>query len=180
MTSIYRRGLIAAALALGCISAGQAQESAGEYWAKEAALHPASMTVPRVGRKPRQIRPAASVPASGIAGYAARFVGRSGPSLGLPSRLWCADFATMVLRATGYRAVASRRAYDMARAGPRIARPQVGALAITSRRGGGHVSIVAAVYPDGSFLSINGNGSGRRVTMSIRSARAIFVMPQRA
>lgn len=180
MTLTFRRGLIAAALALGWMSAGQAQESAGEYWAREAALHPAAMTVPRIGRRPRQVRPAAILPASGIAGYAARFVGRSGPSLGLPSHLWCADFAAMVLRATGYRTVASRRAIDMARAGPRIAHPQDGALAITTRRGGGHVSIVAEVYPDGSFLSINGNGTGRRVTVSVRHARAIFVMPQRA
>jgi hypothetical protein len=180
----FRRGLIVAVLALGFlagvfVSPSHAQESAGQYFAREARLHPATMQVDRrVGRQPRQMRRVGAYAASGVAQYASRFLGSSGPSLGLPATLWCADFANMILRATGYRPVPTRSAFAMVRAGPRIPHAAVGALAITGRGRGGHVSIVAAVYPDGSFLSINGNGRGRRVTQNIRGRRLRHAAPR--
>ena len=180
----FSRGLAVAALALGLmvgamVSRARAQESHAEFWASQGvATGQGDVAMPkgRRGRSSRVLAPAG--PTSGVAAYAAQFVGRSGPSLGLPSRLWCQDFAMMVLRATGHRTVASRRAVDAARVGPRIPGPQVGALAINGRRCGAHVSIVAAVYSDGSFLAINGNGRGRRVTESVRYGE-LFVMPER-
>jgi hypothetical protein len=67
--------------------------------------------------------------------------------------------AHMVLRATGYRTVPTRIAFAKPCEGPRIGHAAVGALAITGLGRGGHVSIVAPVYPDGSFPSINGSSA---------------------
>jgi hypothetical protein len=58
-------------------------------------------------------------------------------SLGLPARLWCSDFANMITDGgTGSRVAKSWLAK------PRIS-PQIGAMVVTSRRGGGHVGIVS-------------------------------------
>ena len=107
---------------------------------------------------------------------ARRFVGASGPQLGLHSRLWCADFANMVRRKAGLRSVPSRRAIDQARYGTRLYQPEPGALMITGRRGGAHVDLVTAVHGDGAVSTIGGN-VGKRVKERRRIARGLFIKP---
>lgn len=115
--------------------------------------------------------------ASVLPHLARRYVGMTGPRLGLPSRLWCADFSSMIRRKAGLRAPSSRRAIDQVQYTRRISRPVPGALLITSRgRRGGHVDIIISVLPDGRVLTIGGN-VGRVVAERIRSPRGILVLP---
>ena len=53
--------------------------------------------------------------------------------------LWCARFMNMVLQREGYRGTGSDMARSFASYGQRVSGPQIGAIAVMSRRGGGHV-----------------------------------------
>ncbi len=160
--------------------AAVAQEAAHTFFAADGAqIAPKAATGARKGRAARSDHIGGvigMIASPSIVREASRYVGSTGPALGLPSRLWCADFANMILRKTGHRTVASRRAIDMRHAGQRIARPVPGALMITGRRGGGHVSIVASVEGR-TVTTINGNGRFRRVSVSARPAHGVFVLP---
>jgi|GEM_PF-1134732 len=122
---------------------------------------------------------AAFSPRPAMVALAMEHLGKTGPQLGLPSRLWCADFINRLRREAGYTPVPSRRAVDQARGGRRIASPRPGALMITHRRGGAHVDLVLAVRPDGAVTTIGGNVS-RVVSIRERagSGRAIYIMPE--
>ena len=95
--------------------------------------------------------PAASWTGHRLVDQARSYLGRSGPSLGLPSRLWCADFANMLAGGgTGSRLA---RSYLVRPAVP----PAIGVFAVTARRGGGHVGIVSGFTPAGDVILISGN-----------------------
>lgn len=84
------------------------------------------------------------------------YIGRTGPSLGLPARLWCADFMNMLTGGgTGSRLAKSYLSHPQVSA-------QVGAIVVTSRRGGGHVGIVSGFTAAGDPIVVSGN-HGRRV-----------------
>jgi uncharacterized protein (TIGR02594 family) len=109
---------------------------------------------------------------SNLVERARAYLGRTGPSLGLPSRLWCADFMNMVTGGgTGSRVAKSW-----------LARPhvsaQIGAVVVTGRRGGGHVGIVSGFTARGDVIIISGN-HGRRVGEGVysRSRVIAFVSP---
>jgi uncharacterized protein (TIGR02594 family) len=109
---------------------------------------------------------------SGLVEQARAYIGRTGPSLGLPSRLWCSDFANMITGGgTGSRFAKSWLSK------PRIS-PQVGAMVVTSRRGGGHVGIVSGFTAKGDPIVISGN-HGRRVGEGVyaRSRIIAYVSP---
>lgn len=74
---------------------------------------------------------------------ARRFLGATARQLGLPRRLWCADFMNLVERRLGRRGTGSRLAMSFAGYGRRLAGPAVGAIATMGRRGGGHVGVVS-------------------------------------
>ena len=100
------------------------------------------------------------------------YIGRTGPSLGLPSRLWCADFANMLAGGgTGSRLA---RSYLVRPAVPAA----IGVYAVTARRGGGHVGIVSGFTPAGDVILISGN-HGHRVGEGVypRSRVLKFVSP---
>ena len=59
--------------------------------------------------------------------------------------LWCARFMNMVLERTGHHGTGSDMANSFAHYGQRIAGPQVGAIAVMGRRGGGHVGIITGI-----------------------------------
>ncbi len=73
------------------------------------------------------------------------------------SNLWCGAFMDMILRHTGHPGGGiAAKAY--AHYGRRVPGPQVGAIAVMSRRGGGgHVGIVTGVDPHGNPIIISGN-----------------------
>jgi uncharacterized protein (TIGR02594 family) len=94
------------------------------------------------------------------------------------SRLWCARFMNMVLQSSGYRGTGSDMASSFAGYGQRISGPQVGAIAVMSRRGGGHVGVVSGIDANGNPIVISGN-HGHRVAESVYSRGRIYayVMP---
>jgi uncharacterized protein (TIGR02594 family) len=75
--------------------------------------------------------------------------------------LWCARFMNMVLEHTGHRGTGSDMASSFARYGQRISGPQVGAIAVMGRRGGGHVGIITGVDARGNPIMISGNNGNR-------------------
>lgn len=97
-----------------------------------------------------------------LVAIARRHIGATAAQLGLPRRLWCADFLNrIVLPAAGLRGTGSRQARSFAGYGRRLPGPQVGAIAVLSRGRGGHAGIVSGIDPDGDPIIISGNHNGR-------------------
>lgn len=70
--------------------------------------------------------------------------------------LWCGAFMDFVLKRTGHKG-GGNLASGYARYGKRISGPQVGAIAVMGRRGGGHVGVVTGLDPNGNPIVISGN-----------------------
>jgi len=91
----------------------------------------------------------------------------------------------MVLQRSGYRGTGSNMARSFAGYGHRISGPQVGAIAVMGRRGGGHVGVVSGIDARGNPIIISGNtwgGHSRRSrVMEAPVARGrvyAYVLPQ--
>ena len=84
---------------------------------------------------------------------AMNYVGSTGPQLGLPSRLWCADFMNMLVGGK------DRRAVSYASRGSPAPYGCTNCVAVTSRKGGGHVGIVKGYDSKGNPILVSGNHS---------------------
>jgi uncharacterized protein (TIGR02594 family) len=94
------------------------------------------------------------------------------------SSLWCARFMNMVLQHSGYRGTGSDLARSFASYGQRVSGPQVGAIAVMGRRGGGHVGIISGIDAQGNPIMISGNNGNRvREAPISRSRIYAYVMP---
>jgi uncharacterized protein (TIGR02594 family) len=92
--------------------------------------------------------------------------------------LWCARFMNMVLEHTGHRGTGSDLARSFASYGQRVSGPQVGAIAVMTRRGGGHVGVVSGVDSSGNPIIISGNHNDRVAEATYPRSRVIaYVMP---
>jgi uncharacterized protein (TIGR02594 family) len=92
--------------------------------------------------------------------------------------LWCARFMNMVLQKTGHHGTGSDMASSFAHYGHRISGPQVGAIAVMGRRGGGHVGIITGVDAHGNPIMISGNNGNRVREAPISRGRIYaYVMP---
>lgn len=91
--------------------------------------------------------------------------------------LWCGAFMDMVLKQTGH-AGGGNLASAYARYGTPVAGPQVGAIAVMGRRGGGHVGVVSGIDASGNPIVISGNHN-RRVAESVypRGRIRAYVLP---
>jgi uncharacterized protein (TIGR02594 family) len=91
--------------------------------------------------------------------------------------LWCGAFMDMVLKHTGHRGGGNlARAY--ARYGTRISGPQVGAIAVMARGGGGHVGVVSGIDASGNPIVISGNHNNTVAESVYPRGRIIaYVMP---
>jgi uncharacterized protein (TIGR02594 family) len=91
--------------------------------------------------------------------------------------LWCGAFMDMVLRETGHPG-GGNLAMAYARYGTRVSGPQVGAIAVMGRRGGGHVGIVSGIDPNGNPIIVSGNHN-RTVAESVypRGRIKAYVVP---
>lgn len=94
---------------------------------------------------------------SDVVAEARRYIG--GNPTGWNS-LWCARFMNLVLERTGHKPSGSNQASSFAHYGRRISGPQIGAIAVMSRKGGGHVGVVTGVDA-GSVTVISGNHNRR-------------------
>lgn len=105
---------------------------------------------------------------------ARRYIGTNPTGRG---SLWCGAFMDMVLKRTGH-AGGGNLASAYAHYGVRVSGPQVGAIAVMGRRGGGHVGVVSGVTPDGDPILISGNHN-HVVAESVypRSRIQVYVLP---
>jgi uncharacterized protein (TIGR02594 family) len=92
-------------------------------------------------------------------------------------RLWCGAFMDFVLRRTGHPG-GGNLALGYSHYGTRISGPQVGAIAVMGRRGGGHVGVVSGIDANGNPIIISGNHN-RTTAESVypRSRIAAYVVP---
>jgi uncharacterized protein (TIGR02594 family) len=155
------------------------------------AQHAHTATQPQPQPRPRGQRATYRVPA-----YVERLVEASKPAMGWPAlvsearkylgtnptkrrRLWCATFMNFVLHKVGYSGTNSDAARSFAQYGERIAKPEVGAIAVLTRgKRGGHVGVVSGVDAHGNPVIISGNHN-KRVGESVypRSRVIAYVKP---
>ena len=118
---------------------------------------------------------ASSFGSSGIVAEARRYVGGNPTGRG---SLWCARFMNLVLQHSGYRGTGSDMASSFARYGQRVSGPQVGAIAVMGRRGGGHVGIISGIDTSGNPIMISGNNGNRVREAPVSRGRIYaYVMP---
>jgi len=92
--------------------------------------------------------------------------------------LWCARFMNLVLARTGHRGTGSDMADSFVHYGHRISGPQVGAIAVMGRRGGGHVGIITGINAAGKVIMISGNNGNRVREAPVSRGRIYaYVMP---
>jgi uncharacterized protein (TIGR02594 family) len=113
--------------------------------------------------------------ASNVVAEARRFIGSNPTSR---ATLWCARFMNMVLQRSGYHGTGSDMARSFASYGQRVSGPQVGAIAVMGRRGGGHVGIITGIDAQGNPIMISGNNGNRVREAPISRGRIYaYVMP---
>lgn len=105
---------------------------------------------------------------------ARRYIGTNPTGRG---SLWCGAFMDMVLKRTGH-AGGGNLASAYSRYGTRVSGPQVGAIAVMGRNGGGHVGVVSGVDPNGNPIIVSGNHN-HTVAESVYPAGRIsaYVLP---
>jgi uncharacterized protein (TIGR02594 family) len=112
---------------------------------------------------------------SNVVAEARRYLGGNPTGRG---SLWCARFMNLVLQHTGFRGTGSDMAASFAHYGQRVSGPQVGAIAVMGRRGGGHVGIITGVDARGNPIMISGNNGNRVREAPISRGRIYaYVMP---
>ena len=91
--------------------------------------------------------------------------------------LWCGAFMDMVLKRTGH-AGGGNLAFGYEHYGTRVSGPQVGAIAVMGRHGGGHVGVVSGVDANGNPIIVSGNHN-HTVAESVypRGRIAAYVVP---
>ena len=113
---------------------------------------------------------------SNVVAEARRYIGGNPTSRG---SLWCARFMNMVLQQAGYRGTGSDMARSFASYGQRVSGPQVGAIAVMGRRGGGgHVGVVSGIDAQGNPIVVSGNNGNRVREAPVSRGRIYaYVMP---
>lgn len=91
--------------------------------------------------------------------------------------LWCGAFMDKILRDTGHRG-GGNLAKGYLNYGARVSGPQVGAIAVMGRRGGGHVGVVSGVDANGNPIVISGNHNNTVAESVYPRGRILaYVMP---
>jgi len=112
---------------------------------------------------------------SNVVAEARRYLGGNPTSRG---RLWCARFMNMVLERSGHHGTGSDLARSFASYGQRVSGPQVGAIAVMGRRGGGHVGVVSGIDANGNPIVVSGNNGNRVREATVSRGRIYaYVLP---
>jgi uncharacterized protein (TIGR02594 family) len=112
---------------------------------------------------------------SDVVAEARRYVGGNPTGRG---SLWCARFMNMVLERSGHHGTGSDMARSFASYGQRVSGPQIGAIAVMGRRGGGHVGVVSGIDAQGNPIVVSGNNGNRVREAPISRGRIYaYVMP---
>jgi uncharacterized protein (TIGR02594 family) len=154
---------------------GVAQMQAGGFADTNASFSSNASAEPNSTLTPTGGAMTSSFGSSGIVAEARRYVGGNPTGRG---SLWCARFMNLVLQHSGYRGTGSDMASSFAHYGQRIAGPEVGAIAVMGRRGGGHVGIITGIDASGNPIMISGNNGNRVREAPISRGRIYaYVMP---
>jgi uncharacterized protein (TIGR02594 family) len=112
---------------------------------------------------------------SDVVAEARRYIGGNPTGRG---SLWCARFMNMVLARSGHSGTGSDMARSFAGYGQRVSGPQVGAIAVMGRRGGGHVGVVSGIDANGNPILVSGNNRNRVAEAPVSRGRIYaYVMP---
>lgn len=98
-------------------------------------------------------------------------LGKTASQLGLPERLWCADFIAKIAPEAARKVSNPRWARDYAAL--RKVPPQVGAIVVLSRGRGGHIGVVTGFDRSGNPRVVSGNHN-RRVAESVYSKHRVI------
>jgi uncharacterized protein (TIGR02594 family) len=113
--------------------------------------------------------------ASDVVSEARRYIGGNPTSR---ASLWCARFMNMVLERSGHHGTGSDLARSFASYGYRVSGPQIGAIAVMGRRGGGHVGVVSGIDASGNPILVSGNYHNRVAEAAYpRNRIYAYVMP---
>jgi uncharacterized protein (TIGR02594 family) len=114
------------------------------------------------------------ITSNSLVSEARRYIGSNPTGRG---SLWCGAFMDMVLKRTGH-AGGGNLASGYAHYGTRVSGPEVGAIAVMGRHGGGHVGVVSGIDPNGNPIIVSGNHN-RTVAESVypRSRISAYVLP---
>lgn len=113
---------------------------------------------------------------SDLVSEARRWIGGGNPTH--RRSLWCAAFMNFILERTGHRGTGSDMARSFASYGHRVSGPRVGAIAVMTRRGGGHVGVVSRIDASGNPIIISGNYGNRVREAAYHGGRIYaYVMP---
>jgi uncharacterized protein (TIGR02594 family) len=102
-----------------------------------------------------------------LVGQASKHIGASAHQLGLPSRLWCADFMNKIVGGT------DRRAISFAHRGKPASHGCTNCIAVTRRKGGHHVGVVKGYDAQGNPIIISGNHN-RRVGVGVYARNKVI------
>ena len=136
---------------------------------------------PRVAREREAAARAAYASVDPSAGFGNSLVAEARRYLGTNptgrSSLWCGAFMDLILRKTGHKG-GGNLALGYEHYGTRVSGPEIGAIAVMGRRGGGHVGVVAGIDPNGNPIVISGNHN-HTVAEAVYPRRRIitYVMP---
>lgn len=143
---------------------------------QKAPVHLAAKAAPAANAQPAKVpvplKGGVAEGDGGIVAEARRYLGATAAQLGLRRSLWCGAFMDMVLRKTGHKG-GGNYSLDYARYGRRLPAPQVGAVVVMTRSGGGHVGVVSGIKANGDVVVISGN-HGNRVAESVYPRRRII------
>jgi uncharacterized protein (TIGR02594 family) len=154
---------------------GMAQMQAGGFANTNASFAPNASADPNSTLTPTGGAMASSFGSSNVVAEARRYIGGNPTGRG---SLWCARFMNLVLQHSGYRGTGSDMASSFAHYGQRVSGPQVGAIAVMGRRGGGHVGIITGIDAAGNPIMISGNNGNRVKEAPISRGRIYaYVMP---
>lgn len=125
---------------------------------------------------------AAAIAPTGPGGGAYAFVAEARRYLGTNPTgrrdLWCGAFVDLVLKRLGYKG-GGNLASAYARYGTRVPGPQIGAIAVMTRVGGGHVGIVSGFDKKGRPIIISGNYKRRVAEVVYPTGRIYaYVIPK--
>lgn len=127
------------------------------------------------GAAPATVATTAGFGSSDVVAEARHYIGGNPTSR---RNLWCARFMNMVLRRSGHRGTGSDMASSFAHYGQRVGGPQIGAIAVMGRRGGGHVGVVSGIDAHGNPILVSGNNRNRVVEAPVSRGRIYaYVIP---
>lgn len=109
-------------------------------------------------RNNRNTKPDKSITVAGsgdLVSRAMQHVGKTASQLGLPRRLWCADFMNMLVGGS------NRTAKSYLSRGSQAPYGCTNCVAVTTRKGGGHVGVVTGYDSSGNPILISGNSSNK-------------------